>query len=99
MRKYWDKIPPWLRNKYSLTLIVFIVWMSFIDRNDFFSQLSLNQQLKEMEAERKYYQEKLQEVQLMHKDLFKNEENLERYAREQYLMKKDGEELFIIVEE
>ncbi|MEX2589778.1 MAG: septum formation initiator family protein [Chitinophagales bacterium] len=99
MRKYWDKIPSFLRNKYSLTLLLFIIWMSFIDRNDFFSQLSLNQQLKEMEAERKYYQEKLQEVQLMHKDLFKNEENLERYAREQYLMKKDGEELFIIVEE
>lgn len=99
MRKYWDIIPPWIRNKYSLTLIFFIIWMSFFDRNDFFSQLSLRRQLKEMEAEKKYYNDKLKEVQATHQNLFKSDENLERYAREQYLMKKENEELFIIVEE
>lgn len=99
LRRYWDKIPPFLKNKYSLTLIVFLIWMGFVDRNDFFSQLSLRKQLKNMEEERAYYQEKLKEVQLTRKHLFDNEENLERYAREEYLMKKDDEELFIIVEE
>lgn len=73
--------------------------MSFFDRNDFFSQLSLRRQLKEMEAEKKYYNDKLKEVQATHQNLFKSDENLERYAREQYLMKKENEELFIIVEE
>lgn len=99
MRAYWNKIPPFIRNKYSLTLLFFLVWMLFFDRNDIFSQLSLNRQLNDMKNERAYYREKLKEVKATRKDLFENQENLERFAREKYLMKKKNEELFIIVEE
>ena len=41
---------------------------------------------------------KIAELRQQRKDLFGNEKNLEKFARETYLMKKPNEEIFVIVD-
>ena len=92
------KIPKITRNFYFITGIFFLVWMLFIDNNDLITQITLRQKLKNLENEKTYYQEKISEVKGEREELLSNDELLERFAREKYLMKKETEDLYVIVE-
>ena len=92
-------IPTFLRNKYVLTALVFLAWLIFFDRHNLVTQFKLKQELTAIEKEKRYYQDKAVEVEAEAKGLFSNAEKLEKFAREEYLMKKDNEEVFVIVEE
>jgi cell division protein FtsB len=94
-----DKILPLLKNKYVLSLLVFLVWLTFFDQNnliDRVKQLNRNEQLKK---EKTFYIEKIKEDSTKLHQLKTDEENLEEFAREQYYMKKKDEDIYIIVEE
>ncbi len=94
-----DKILPILKNKYVLSLLVFLIWLTFFDQNnliDRVKQLNRNENLKKEKA---FYIEKIKEDSTKLHQLKTNEENLEEFAREQYYMKKKDEDIFIIVEE
>ena len=95
-RTYYEKIPKQLRNKYVLTVAVFLVWMLFFDRHDFFTQRHLQNTLNDMEAKTEHFKEKVKEVEKENEDLTTNQETMERFAREKYLMKRDDEEVFVI---
>lgn len=74
-----------------------VMWLFLFDRNDIFSQIELRQKLSELEAEKNYY---LEEIGKNKKDLIElktNKSNLEKFAREKYLMKRDKEDIFVIV--
>ena len=93
-----DKIPSFLKNKYILVLIAVLVWFMFFDQNNLIQQYRYSRQLKDFNAEKEYY---LQEIQRDSIDLDKlknNPEELERYAREKYLMKRENEDIFIVPE-
>lgn len=87
------------RNFYVLTLSVFAVWMIFFDSNDLISQYQMRSKLKEMEAEKVYYIEKIEEVKDEQQALLSNVDKLERFARENYLMRKQNEDVYITVKE
>jgi cell division protein FtsB len=94
-----DKILPIFKNKYVLSLLVFLVWLTFFDQNnliDRVKQLNRNEKLKKEKA---FYIEKIKEDSTKLHQLKTNEENLEEFAREQYYMKKKDEDIYIIVEE
>jgi len=93
------RLPPIFRNFYVVGIVFFLVWMTLLDQNDFISRFRLTAKLRSLENEKEYYQEKIQEVQKDHDELFGERESLEKFAREKYLMKKDTEEIFLIVEE
>lgn len=97
--KIISKILPYLRNKYIISLIVFIVWMIFFDRNDLISQYSYNQQLNKLQDDKAYYIKSIDQNQLSLHELMSEPENLEKFARERYLMKKEDEDIFLIVKE
>lgn len=71
--------------------------MLFIDANDLPSQFQLNQKRRSLENEKAYYVEKIEEVKREREALMSNDELIERFAREKYLMKKESEDLFVIV--
>lgn len=73
--------------------------MMFIDANDFVTQYKLNQQRKNLEDEKIYFQEKIVEVRNEREELLSNDVLLEKFAREKYLMKKPTEDVFIVVKE
>ena len=96
MKKWLNRIPSWLKNRYLLVGAVFLVWMLFIDTNSWWFHRELNQEIEELEEATEYYKgEIVQDSTLLH-DLDSNPEALERFARERYRMKKENEDLFII---
>ena len=87
------------RNKYFLVSAAFLVWMIFFDRNDLFSQYQYHQQVVKLKQERDFYQKETEKVSKDMDELTSDPQKLEKFARERYLMKKDNEDVFVIVHE
>jgi len=83
-------------NKYLIAITVFAVLMLFVDRNNLFEQMQRRQQLNELLASKKFYQDEIDQTRKNLNDLKDNPAALEKFARENYLMKKDNEDLFIV---
>lgn len=94
-----EKIPPYLKNKYSVALIVFFLWIMFFDRNRVINQIKLVSTLNGMKAEREYYLDQIQRDSMALHILESDKKELERFAREKYLMKRDNEDVYLIINE
>ena len=92
------KLPKVFRNFYFLTAFFFVVWMIALDSNNLFMRYQLSSKLRSLENERVYYEEKIKEVEKDRNELFGDNESLEKFAREKYLMKKETEDIFIVEE-
>jgi cell division protein FtsB len=88
-----------LKNKYIITALVFIVWIAFFDENNWVERAQNLKELRQLHNDKEYYIEQIGKDAERLKELKTNDENLEKYAREQYLMKKEDEVVFVIVEE
>lgn len=87
-----------ITNKYLFAFLIFSVWMIFIDDNNIlFLRKNLNK-LKKYRVEREYYKTKIEADSIKLDELKKNSKDLERFAREEFLMKKDNEDIFLIIE-
>jgi len=99
VKQFFRKIWPWLRNKYVLTIAVFTIWMLFFDQNNMVDRIRMGSEIRQLENDREYYQEQIQKDSARLHELTTNKENLEKYAREQFLMKKSNEDVFVVIEE
>ncbi|UQD54860.1 septum formation initiator family protein [Flavobacterium sp. K5-23] len=90
--KPWFKI---IGNKYIWVLLFFVVWMIFLDNYSFFDHRYLDNEIVELEDNKTYYQDEIKKDEEQIKQL-KNPEQIEKYAREKYYMKKDSEDIYII---
>ncbi|WDF57470.1 septum formation initiator family protein [Mucilaginibacter sp. KACC 22063] len=88
-----------LRNKFFLVTVAFVVWMIFFDKNDIFSQYQYHDQLSKLKQERDFYLKETERVSKDLQELTSDKAQLEKFAREKYLMKKDNEDVFVIVRE
>ena len=78
--------------------MVFSVWMLFIDDNNiFFLRKNVNK-VKEYRVEKANFLEKIRKDSLQLKEMKANAKNLEKFAREEFLMKKKDEDIFLIIE-
>ncbi|WP_369048918.1 septum formation initiator family protein [Tenacibaculum sp. UWU-22] len=80
---------------YIVSIIVFIIWMTFIDKNSYLVHQEYNTEISDLEKSIEFYQKKINEDNLTIKKLQDSLE-LERYAREKYLMKKENEDVYLI---
>lgn len=87
-----------LRNKYSATSIIAIVWVMFISDVDLFYIIDEQIELNEMKAEVRQTSLKNVDLQLHLEEIKSNPSVLERVARERYFMKLPEEDVFRIVE-
>jgi cell division protein DivIC len=92
------KIPSWLKSKYTLTFLAFVVWIIFFDHNDFFVQTERTAELRQLEKGKAYYAAQIEEIKKELSGLKNDPASLEKAARERFMMKKDNEDLFIIEE-
>ncbi|MBS1646721.1 MAG: septum formation initiator family protein [Bacteroidetes bacterium] len=74
-----------------------VIWLTFFDRNDIFTQYDLRQQVLKLEKERNYYQNEIAANNKAINELSTNQKSLEKFARETYLMKRDNEDVFVLV--
>lgn len=91
------KVYPWMKNKFILTLAVFFIWMLIFDRSNWIDMMSELRKIHSLEKEREYYLQKIEIDRNRLKELRTNSENLEKFAREQYYMKKPDEDIFVII--
>ena len=97
--KYYKIITSFLKNKFLVAVILFFGWVLVFDQNNLIDRLRLIREVNQLEDDRDYYIERIQLDSARLTELRTSPENLEKFAREQYLMKKDNEEIFVIVEE
>lgn len=88
-----------LKNKYLIAGVAFITWMLFFDRNDLMSQYEYRRQLNKLEAEKEFYTQESAKATRDLMELTTDRSKLEKFAREKYLMKKENEDVFVIIKE
>ncbi|MGA9212913.1 FtsB family cell division protein [Kaistella sp.] len=90
-------IQKYFLNKYFVTIFLFLVWMIFFDSTSFLVINELNGEINKYEDQLAYYQTEYQKNDDFYKKLMNNKAEKEKYARENYFMKKPNEEIFILV--
>ena len=92
----WNKLPTPLRNRYFITAIAFVAFMIFFDRHDVLTQIHLQRTVNKLEQDKVFYEDQIQREEVKRLDM---EINQERFAREQYYMQRNNEDVFIIKDE
>jgi cell division protein DivIC len=95
--KILNKVPPFFRNKYVLTILVFFLWLLLFDANSLLDKFRAMRDLRQLERDKEYYINRIEDDKRKLNELKTSNENLEKFAREQYHMKKPDEDLYIIV--
>jgi cell division protein FtsB len=83
------------KNVFILILTVFIVWMLFFDANSWLIHHELNNDIESLENEKEYYKREIEKDNKAIKKL-STSEGIEKFAREEYYMKRENEEIYII---
>jgi cell division protein DivIC len=96
--KLLTHIPAWIKNKFFIAFALFAAILLFFDKNDLFTQMDRNRQLRELQKSKQYYNSRITAVSTELDKMRSNPATLEKYAREKYLMKRDNEDLFVIPE-
>lgn len=91
------RIPSFLRSFYFYTSLSFLVWMFVFDANDFVKQYDMYQKWRELQTEKQYYLDNIEVVKKDRAELLSSPELLEKFAREKYIMKRPGEDVFVLV--
>lgn len=78
---------------------VLFVLLAFVDQYNFRAHYKLIKELRTLKKEKKFFQEEIEKDSTLYHDLFEDDENLEKFAREKYKMKKPNEDIFLIIEE
>lgn len=91
------RIPSFIKNKYVLTVIGFALWMIFFDQYTLYTQYKFKQELNQLEKDKEYYEREITKAAADLNELMTNDNQLEKFAREKYLMKRDNEEIFVII--
>ena len=90
------KIPKWLKNRYFLSAAAFILWITFFDRNDLFTQRERARDLKNLQKSKTYYSTQIDAAKMELDQMSHDPAALEKFAREKFRMKKDNEDEFSI---
>ena len=96
LKEFYKKIPSVFKNKYFIVGSLFIIWIVFLDEDNLGL---LNQQQIKIEETEEIIDSLKTEISEMEDKLDRlnnNQKELEKFARENFLMKKDNEDIIII---
>ena len=85
-----------LNNRYVYATLVFLVVILFIDQFNVFEQIRLHRSLKDQEQQIEYYENEISESKEYLNALQNDTATMEKVAREQYMMKRDNEVVYLI---
>lgn len=88
----------WKYSFYLVTFCIFFVWTFFVDGNSVIAQFDLSAERNEYLDGIKFYDEQLEQINKEQAEVLGNDDAIEKFARETYLMKKEGETVFVIVD-
>lgn len=96
VKKFINNIPKPLKNKHIITLVLFSIWIIFIDDYNLIKQYQLKQDINKLEKKKEYYISEIEKDSIKLYHLRNTKEEQEKFAREKFLMKKENEDIFII---
>ena len=85
----------WVTNRFVLVTLFFVTWLLFFDTYAFLDHRQLNNEIEKLEQNREYYKDEILKDEQTIKNLHRMEE-VEKYAREKYYMKRENEDIYII---
>jgi len=94
--RFWNNIK---RKRYLITIVFFVLWVSFLDQDSLLKRRKFNQRIEELREDTAYFKQKIRKDSARLHEMKNNPESLERYAREKYYMKAPDEDIFIIRKE
>ncbi|MDC6352185.1 septum formation initiator family protein [Zeaxanthinibacter sp. PT1] len=91
-KKKWFGI---VSNIYVLILTVFLIWMLFFDTNSLLIHLELRKEIRKLEKQQEFLKEEIaKDKEII--DKLSDPEEIKKFAREQYYLKKKNEEIYLI---
>ncbi len=87
-----------LINKFFLTTVAFIVWMIFFDSNNLLRRNQVQEKLDGLNLEKQFYLQEIRKDSILTNQIMTDSTQLEKFARERYLMKKENEDLFLVID-
>jgi cell division protein DivIC len=93
-----ERITKLVVNKYFIVLVVFGVFVTFFDEHNLINRWQAHRKIKAMENEVKFYQNEIQANKNKMTELQSDDDHLEKFAREHYMMKRKDEDIYIIKE-
>ena len=99
LKEYYDKLPSILKNKFVLVTLALLIWVAFFDSNNWIKQARLQSEIDDLEEQKEYYLKEIEKDSIALFDLTNNTETQEKFAREKYLMKKENEDVIVIIKD
>jgi cell division protein FtsB len=96
MKKTASRILKVVGNKYMIALITFLLMMLFFDDNNLFLQLDRKRQLNALLKSKAFYESEIANTRQTLNNLESSPASVEKFARENFLMKRDNEDIFIV---
>jgi cell division protein DivIC len=96
--KTGKKLRKMLLNKYLVVFVVFGVFVTFFDEHSLIHRWQSHQRIQHMKDELNFYEEEIKATKQKKIELQSSDQNLEKFAREHYYMKRPKEDIFIIKE-
>ena len=90
-------VPSVLRNRYGVGMLVLLLWIGLFADYDLYTMVKLRHQLGQMQEQRDRYADEIATTREQLHELNSNQALLEKFAREKYLMKRDNEDIFVLV--
>ncbi len=94
--KITDRLPFFLRNKYIFTVVVFLLWLLFFDKTSVVSHVGELSKIQTYKSQIQFYENGISDVTNQLNQLKTDNQTLEKFAREQYYLKKEGETIYLI---
>lgn len=98
--RFLKKILDYLLSKFSKVqlgfILVLIIFAFFISDSNLFARFTYDSEISDLEKQIKFYREQAEIDKAKLNELNSNKENIEKFARENYLMKKPNEEIFVV---
>lgn len=95
IKEFYQKYLSWI-NAYWLVTLLFLAFTLTAGDSSLYMRYQYDEKIRHLEKEIKFYQEELEVNRKKLNDLRTDKEGLERFAREEYFMKKADEDIFII---
>lgn len=85
-------------NKYTITLLLFGVWMVFFDNSSILDRRKYKEKLNNLKQEKWYFLDEIKKDSTLTEKLLSDTLEMEKFARENYLMKKAKEDVFLVID-
>ena len=99
MLDHLKKLVRLFRNKYLSATVLFLIWIAFFYQTSIIYDVHLTQKEKQLKAQKIYYEKQTLAATEQLKELQTDPSNLEKFAREKYFMKKQNEDVYVLVDQ